>query len=141
MTKALKKILYAEDDESLHKIAKVIIERIGGYELHICSDGQEAVEAVRDFRPDLIILDVMMPRMDGITAYGEMQAIPEARNVPVVFMTARIQPNEVAAYRQLGVTKVIAKPFDPIALPEILEEIWLEHRVQLEADGKDADPE
>lgn len=117
-------ILYAEDEEILQKIVKYALERFGNYSVMTCDDGTQAVAAALKYRPDLIILDVMMPGKDGLTAFEEIRAIPEVADTPIVFMTARIQPDEVEVYRKIGAVNVIGKPFEPSHLPDIISEIW-----------------
>lgn len=124
MEKALRKILYAEDDQDVRKIAAMAIQRLGGFELELCADGHEAIRAAPRVGADLIVLDVMMPGLDGLATVRRLRTMPETAQTPVVFMTARIQPSEVEFYRKLGVINVIGKPFDPVALPGILREIW-----------------
>jgi two-component system, OmpR family, response regulator len=125
------KILYAEDDMDLHVITRLALEDCPQFQLQTCINGQEAVDALARFRPDLIILDVMMPKMDGVTAFNVIRSMPEFAQVPIVFLTARIQPAEVETYKQLGAINVIGKPFDPVALPHIIEEIWTKYRRSL----------
>lgn len=117
----------AEDEPDISKIAALSLTHLGGYGTLICDDGQQAVEAAADYRPDLIILDVMMPNLDGPETLRELRKIPETADVPVVFLTARIQPAEVDLYRELGVVNVIGKPFDAVELPKMIEEIWQNH--------------
>ena len=123
----LKKILYAEDDPDIQVIAKMALETVGGFELCVCNSGSEAVENAVGFAPDLILLDVMMPGMDGPTAMQEIQKDPALAGIPVVFMTAKVMPSDIAGYKALGATDVISKPFDPMALPEQIREIWSGH--------------
>ncbi len=118
------KILYAEDEEILRKIVKYALETLGGFQVETCADGFQAIEAVKEFNPDMIILDVMMPGMDGLLAFEKIRVMPEAADTPIAFMTARIQPDEVEVYRRLGAVNVIGKPFDPSQLSQIVQEIW-----------------
>lgn len=112
----LKKILYVEDEPDIQMIARVALENVGGFELLVCSSGTEAVEKAAAFAPDLLLLDVMMPGMDGPTTLGELRKIPELSKTPVMFMTAKVQPQEVEFLKSLNVADVIAKPFDPMGL-------------------------
>ncbi|HYD30559.1 MAG TPA: response regulator [Azospirillaceae bacterium] len=120
----LRKILYVEDEEVLQTITRMALTRLGGFEVETCSEGQLAVGHARAFSPDLILLDVMMPGMDGPTTFAALQADGAARHIPVIFITAKVQPQEVERYLALGVTDVIAKPFDPMSLSGRLREIW-----------------
>ena len=120
----LKKILYVEDEPDIQMIARVALENVGGFELCVCSSGAEAVEKAASFNPDLFLLDVMMPGMDGPTTLAELRKIPSLTNTPVMFMTAKVQPQEVEFLKSLNVADVIAKPFDPMGLATNIRESW-----------------
>jgi len=120
----LKKILYVEDEPDIQMIARVALENVGGFELLICSSGAEAVEKAADFNPDLFLLDVMMPGMDGPSTLQELRKIPQLAKTPVMFMTAKVQPQEVEFLKSLNVADVIAKPFDPMGLANNIRESW-----------------
>jgi len=124
MSSDLKRILYAEDEADIQEIVRISLEEIGAFELQVCSSGEELLEAYEQFAPDLILLDVMMPGMDGITTFEKLKQMPEYKNTPVVFMTAKVQVNEIQQYKEIGALEVISKPFNPMLLPEKLEEIW-----------------
>ncbi len=121
----LHKILYVEDDRDIQRIAQLALERIGGFEIKLCGSGQEALAEVGGFAPDLILLDIMLPEMDGLTILDALQRDAGTAGIPVVFMTARVQAEDVAEYRQRGALDVIFKPFDPMTLADRLREIWL----------------
>ncbi|MCW8853283.1 MAG: response regulator [Gammaproteobacteria bacterium] len=125
----LNKIMYVEDQPDIQMVAKVALESVGGFEVLICSGGEEALEKVKDFNPQLILLDVMMPGMDGPTTKTELGKLPEIAAIPVVFMTAKIQPAEVAEYKEMGALDVIPKPFDPMTLSDQIREIWNQHNL------------
>jgi two-component system OmpR family response regulator len=110
------KILYVEDEHDIQVIAQMALEIVGGFEVAICGSGMEALQTVADFAPDIILLDVMMPDMDGIQTYQALRRLPECAATPVVFMTAKVQASEVRHYLDLGAVAVIPKPFDPMAL-------------------------
>ena len=95
-----------------------------GYELGVARDGLKALEFVRNDVPDLILLDVMMPEMDGLTVLKALREIPEVKSVPVIFMTARSQPKEIEKLRKMDVVGIISKPFDPMTLAEKIKNIW-----------------
>lgn len=120
----LNKILYVEDEPDIQHIAKIALENIGGFTVHICSSGKEAIDNAVQFSPDLMLLDVMMPGMDGPTTMQELRKIPELSNTPVMFMTAKVQPQEIEAFKEMGAAAVIAKPFDPMTLAEYIREEW-----------------
>lgn len=124
MSATLTKILYAEDEPDIQSIAQMALEMMGGYTLKVCNNGQEALDSAEDFSPDLILLDVMMPSMDGPTALQEMRKIPALANVPVIFMTAKVQNQEIEEYKAMGAIDVIAKPFDPMTLSETILSLW-----------------
>lgn len=90
----------------------------------LCEGSAAALETIRAARPDMVLLDVMMPEMDGPTTLARMLADPELKDIPVVFMTAKVQPPEMEHYLGLGAVGVIAKPFDPMALAGQVAEIW-----------------
>ena len=120
----LNKILYVEDDPDIQTVAKMALEVVGGFELKVCSSGDEAVAAAPDFQPELILLDVMMPGMDGPTTMQTLRQIPDFAKTPIVFMTAKVMPSDVEGYKALGAIDVISKPFDPMALPDQIRGIW-----------------
>lgn len=122
--KVLNRILYAEDEPDIQTVAQMALEAIGGFSVNVCNNGQEAVDKAIDFNPDLILLDVMMPGMTGPDTLKELKTFPELKNVPVIFMTAKVQPQEVEEYKALGAIEVIAKPFDPMTLADTVKEIW-----------------
>lgn len=114
----LDKIMYVEDDPDIRAIAELALQEVGGFTALLCSSGKEALEVVPAFEPDLIILDVMMPEMDGPQTLKSLRCLPETRLTPVVFMTARIQSSEIEEYLALGAIGVIPKPFDPMTLAD-----------------------
>jgi len=124
MTKKLLSILMIEDEPDIQTIAKLALESIGDFSVEVCSSGQEALDRVVGINPDLILLDVMMPGMDGPTTLKALKKIPDIVDTPVVFMTAKVQPTEVQQYKELGAVDVIPKPFDPMKLADNLKTIW-----------------
>ncbi|MDO3384720.1 response regulator [Gilvimarinus sp. SDUM040013] len=121
----LQTILYVEDEPDIRAIAELALETVGGYTLVSCSSGREALAAAKSEVPDLILLDVMMPEMDGPETLRQLRELKSMAGVPAVFMTAKVQPSEVAEYLALGAVDVIAKPFDPLTLAEQINKIWL----------------
>lgn len=117
------RILFVDDDAGIRSVAKLSLERVGGHTVELCSSGHEAVKTAPVFAPDLIILDVTMPHMDGTDTLGELQKIPQCIAVPVIFLTANTQPHEIEQYKRLGALDVIAKPFDPMTLPGTISEM------------------
>lgn len=122
--KELQKIIYAEDEEDIREVAQIALEDIGSFTVKYCLNGHDVLEAIKDFQPDLFLLDVMMPTMDGPSALRELKHIPQVAQVPAIFMTAKIQPNEVDEYKAIGAIDVIHKPFDPITLADDIKKIW-----------------
>lgn len=122
----LQRVLYVEDDPDIQMVAQMALEVVGGLTLRTCSSGQEAVQAAASFNPDLILLDVMMPGMDGPATLAELRKLPATAATPVVFMTAKVQTAEVTHYKSLGAVGVIAKPFDPMELPQQVRQLWRE---------------
>ena len=108
-------------------VAKLALESVGGFSVETCGSGREALASAEAVAPDLIMLDVMMPGMDGPATLAALRALPSLGTTPVVFMTAKVQPEEVAYCRALGAIDVVAKPFDPMALAQTVETIWEKH--------------
>jgi two-component system OmpR family response regulator len=124
---ALKRILLVEDDPDIQTVAELALSAIGGFTVEVCGSAKDALERAPGFLPDLVLLDVMMPGMDGPSALKALRQLPETSKTPVVFMTARAQPHEVAHYKQLGSLDVITKPFEPAELAARLRRIWDHH--------------
>jgi two-component system, OmpR family, response regulator len=127
LKKALRRILLVEDDRDVQIVASMSLAEVGGFEVCVCGSAAEALKAAPGFAPDLILMDVIMPGVDGPRALSELRLAPKTASTPVVFLTGRIQPAEVARYRGLGCLDVIPKPFDPATLPEVLMKIWDRH--------------
>lgn len=124
MRDKLVRILYVEDEPDIQMVARLALEALGGYTMETCSSGDEALQRAPGFQPQLFLLDVMMPGMDGPSTLKILRALPQFVNTPVIFMTAKVQPGEVAGYKELGVIDVIPKPFDPMVLASRVQEIW-----------------
>ena len=127
MKPPLSRILLVEDEPDIRTVAQLSLTALGGFTVECCASGAEALARIPDFRPDMVLLDVMMPGMDGPSTLGRLRADSATARIPVVFMTARVQPQEVIAYRAIGALDVVAKPFDPMALPQQLRDIWDRH--------------
>jgi two-component system, OmpR family, response regulator len=117
-------ILYVEDDPDIREVVTMALEVVGGYQVSVASSGRDALRHLATSTPDLILLDVMMPGMDGPTTLGELRARPELAGTPVVFITAKVQAAEIEYFKSLGAVDVIAKPFDPVALAGQVQAIW-----------------
>lgn len=124
MPQQLTRILYVEDEPDIRMVAQLALEAVGGFTVEVCNSGQDALEKIGRFRPQLILIDVMMPGMDGPTTMGKIRELPEFAHTPLIFMTAKVQPQEIASYKQLGAVDVVPKPFDPMTLASTLEAIW-----------------
>ena len=124
MPRELKRILYVEDEASIRTIAITVLEAVGGFTVIACGSGKQALEAAPAANADLILLDVMMPEMDGPATLKALREIPQTAQTPVIFMTAKVQAGEIQQYKSLGAVDVIAKPFDPMTLSAQVAEIW-----------------
>lgn len=124
---ALQRILYVEDEPDIQAVATLALEMVGGFTVKVCSSGEEALSEVLPFAPQMILLDVMMPALDGPGTLRALRGLPGLVDVPVAFMTAKVQPQEVAHYKSLGALDVIAKPFDPMTLASQVRRIWESH--------------
>lgn len=124
MTVALSRILCVEDEPDIRAVAKLALEAIGGFTVEICGSGQEALDRAPVWAPQLILLDVMMPGMNGPTTMRKLREIPGLDTTPVIFMTAKVQPSEVLEYKAMGALDVIPKPFDPMRLAATVSGIW-----------------
>lgn len=120
----LNKILYVDDDLDILKIARLSLEKKGGFTVRTCDSGKKALEEVTVFQPDLIILDVVMPDMDGSRTMGELQKMPGVAHIPVFFMTSRLHPDELEFYDRLGISGVLSKPFHPLDLSNRVMDLW-----------------
>lgn len=121
MNKSIK-LLYVEDDPDIRAIAELALED-EGFEMMMCSSGDYALTVAEDFAPELIILDVMMPGLDGPTTLLELRKFSALKNTPVIFMTAKVQPAEIAEYKTMGALDVICKPFDVMSLADQIKNI------------------
>lgn len=120
----LQRILMVEDEPDIQAVARVALETVGGLTLEVCSSGEEALERIPGWKPQLILMDVMMPRMDGPTTLQALRGKPVTASIPVIFMTAKVQPSEVEQFKSIGALGVIPKPFDPMTLAGTVRGIW-----------------
>lgn len=120
----LQRILLVEDDDDIRTVTRLSLESLGGFSVLACASGPEALRDGPAFAPQLVILDVMMPGMDGPSTLEAFRAAPGLQAAPVVFLTAKVQAPEIARYRDLGAADVIAKPFDPMTLCQKVATIW-----------------
>lgn len=131
----LKKILYAEDELDVQTVVELTVQAMSDYEIKICENGKKLLECVEEYEPDLVLLDVMMPEMDGPTTFKNLQTNEKTKNIPVIFMTAKAQVQEVSDMLKSGVIGIITKPFDPLELCNDIKKIWCKH-----LDDKTTDP-
>ncbi len=124
MNGVLERVLYVEDDPDIRAVGALALD-LGGIAVKSCASGHEAVAAAASFGPQLILLDVMMPGMDGPATLGALRSLDVTSRTPVVFMTAKIQPEQVERYREMGAVDVIPKPFDPLSLAALIRAIYL----------------
>ena len=120
----LTRVMHIEDDPSIQEVVRIALEIVGGMTVQSCASGPEGLAAAEAFKPQLILLDVMMPGMDGPQTLTRLREMPSMAGVPVVFMTAKVQPPEIEEYRRMGAADVIVKPFDPMTLPDQVRVIW-----------------
>ena len=130
MSKILARILYVEDEPDIRMVAQMALEAVGGFIVIACPSGSEALAAAPTAQADLLLLDVMMPGMDGPSTLKALRALPATADTPVIFMPAKVQATEVAQYRELGAIDVIHKPFDPMELSAQISRIWAQQQGQ-----------
>ena len=119
----LARILVVDDEDHIREVAQVSLEAIGGHEVMTASSGFEAIEKATSERPDAILLDVMMPELDGPATLARLRSEPATETIPVVFLTAKVREADVERFMSLDVAGVLAKPFDPMTLPDQLSRI------------------
>lgn len=120
----LKKLLLVDDDEDTLTIARYCLEKLKEVDLKWARSGEEAIKLAIEFLPDLILLDVMMPKMDGVATFKALNSLPLLANTPVVFFTANAQEDAVKKFLNLGVIDVILKPFNPMTFADTIQGIW-----------------
>lgn len=121
-TAKLARILLVDDQRDIRSIVGLALGKIGGFQVKVCESGQEALENAEQFAPDLLLLDLSMPGLDGVATLKALRA--RGLQAPAVFFTARLHPKDAERYRELGVLGVIPKPFDPLKLGAQLRELW-----------------
>jgi two-component system, OmpR family, response regulator len=122
--RALQRICYVEDDEDIQRIVRMSLERVGKMTVEVVTDPNTAIGVIREFKPDLVMLDWMMPGMDGPALFRKMKQLPEVASLPVVFITAKATQRDMEELIALGAAGTISKPFSPKDLPEQLRAIW-----------------
>lgn len=112
----IRKVLLVDDEEDIRTIGQICLSRVGGWDTLLAKSGEEALAIAAAEQPDVILLDVMMPNMDGPTVLARLRADPATAAIPVVFLTAKVQRGDLGHYVALGARGAIPKPFDPMRL-------------------------
>ncbi|MEB3182266.1 MAG: response regulator [Nostocaceae cyanobacterium] len=113
----MKRILVVDNEQYIQEVAKICLETVAGWDVQTAGSGKEGITKAEALQPDAILLDVMMPDMDGPTTFEKLQANPATRDIPVILLTAKIQASDRRRYAELGIKDAIAKPFSPLELP------------------------
>jgi len=113
----IRTVLVVDDEPDIRIVADLSLRAIGGWQTTLVASGAEALAAIAARRPDLVILDVMMPEMDGPQTLAHIQADPGLKGLPVIFLTAKAQTRDIERFLALGAAGVLSKPFDPMQLP------------------------
>jgi CheY-like chemotaxis protein len=111
-----RRVLIIDDEDDIREVAALSLETVAGWEVAMAGSGAAGILKAQEMRPDAILLDVMMPVMDGPTTFRELRAIPETANIPVILLTAKVQAADQKRFSDLGVARVMFKPFDPLTL-------------------------
>jgi CheY-like chemotaxis protein len=127
--KKLRSILYVEDDLHVRTTAKLVLEVIGKFEVRDCGSGREALLAASGFHPDLILLDVMMPELDGIATLERLRSLPHLADTPALFVTGLTAPSDLERYTEVGAIGVIPKPLAPLRLTDQLQSMWEQYQL------------
>ena len=117
------KVLLAEDEEDIRKVAQISLQFRGGWEVLLATNGEECLEKAASDRPDLILLDCMMPKLDGYETCRRLKQDPSLRHIPVIFLTAKAQEIEVKKGLSLGAVGYLIKPFNPMSLAAEIKQI------------------
>lgn len=124
----LKKILHVDDDQDIRTITQMSLQLVGGFILEQCASGKEALEVAPVFKPDLLLLDVMMPEMSGEQLWHHLMQMPDLADTPVIFMTAKVERSFLSHLRVDGALAIVEKPFDPMELSQQIIEAWNSRR-------------
>jgi two-component system, OmpR family, response regulator len=123
----LRRLMHVDDEDDIREVTNLALDSIGNFTVCSCKSGADALATVAGFAPQMILLDVMMPVMSGPDVLRALRKTAPGANVPVVFMTARVQSKDIDALKDLGAIDVIRKPFDPLALSDQVAKIWARH--------------
>jgi two-component system, OmpR family, alkaline phosphatase synthesis response regulator PhoP len=124
----IRKVLLVEDEQDIRKVAQISLQFRGGWTVVVATDGIDGLAMAASERPDLILLDCMMPRMDGYETCRQLKLQPELRDIPVIFLTAKSQESEVRKGLQVGAVGYLIKPFNPMRLADEILTILENHR-------------
>jgi len=118
-----KRVLVIDDEDDIREVAQLSLEAVAGWEVIGASSGSEGLRAAAEHAPDAILLDVMMPEMDGPTTFRALRAQASTAHIPVVLLTAKVQASDRSRFEGLGVSGVLTKPFDPMELARQISEV------------------
>jgi CheY-like chemotaxis protein len=118
-----KRVLLIDDEDDIREVAGMSLETVAGWTTMAASSGREGLKIAAEQLPDAILLDVMMPDMDGPSTFRNLQESAATRSIPVIFLTAKAQTREQRGFRELGAQGVISKPFDPLTLADQISEL------------------
>ena len=118
-----RQVLVIDNEPYIQEVIQIALETLGGWQVVMADSGRDGLVKAEQVQPDAILLDVMMPDMDGLITFERLQANPVTRSIPVILLTAKVQISDQRRYQDLGVTATIAKPFDPLELPGQIAEI------------------
>lgn len=122
--KQLQRILHVDDVPSIRVVTRISLEKLGGYQVLSCASAEEALSQVGEFAPNLLLLDVMLPEVDGVTLLRQLATLVDLQQIPVVLLTGHLEPSRLAELESLGVRCVLQKPFNPLQLAARLKDIW-----------------
>lgn len=126
MTSRLQSVFCVDDDSDILHVLQLSLQTVGGFDVACCGDPCEAIGKIQQFEPDLVLLDVMMPGMDGPATLEALRKVDSLRDTPIVFLTARAQSQDIDHYRSLGAIGVLTKPFDPMTVASEIETLWMD---------------
>lgn len=119
---AAKRILVIDNEKYIQEVAQICLRTVAGWQVVTAGSGSEGLSKAEAEQPDAILLDVMMPDMDGPTTFQKLQANPATRHIPVILLTAKVQASDRRRYADMGMTAAIAKPFNPLELADQVAE-------------------
>lgn len=118
-----KSILLIDDEPNLAQVIAVCLESFKGWKVCVVHSGKEGLQVVEALKPDVILLDVMMPEMDGIEVLQNLQKNPAIRDIPVIFLTAKVQTSDREKFAELDIVGIVAKPFDPLKIADEIAQL------------------